>query len=174
MVWGIWNVVVYGPNISLGNNVVIVGANGYRTNLTTVANSEGNGKIKIGDRVLVMNGVRVSSATEIIIGDDCMLANMCYLTDADWHDIHDRTSSPGKTSPIVLERGAWIGDSAIVCKGVTVGENSIVGAGSVVRRDVPPNTIVMGNPAKVVKEIDPDRVVLMKKKYEDLGIIDRR
>jgi acetyltransferase-like isoleucine patch superfamily enzyme len=170
LVWGIWNVVLYGPNIHLGNRVVIVGANGFRTTLTTVKNKKGEGRIVIGDRVLVMNGVRISSASEILIGDDCMLANFCYLTDADWHDIYDRTSSPGKTAPIILERGAWIGDSAIVCKGVRIGENSIVGAGSVVRRDVPPNSVVIGNPARVVKELDPERIVLMKQLYRDMGM----
>jgi len=171
-VWGIWNTVIYGPNISLGRDVIIVAANGYRTCLTTVRHGEGEGKIHIGDRVLVMNGVRVSSASEIIIEDDCMLANMCYIMDADWHDIYDRHKSPGRTRRVHLKRGAWIGDSAIVCKGVTVGENSIVGAGSVVREDVPPNTVVTGNPARVVKKIDPEKVILMKQAYRDLGVYD--
>jgi acetyltransferase-like isoleucine patch superfamily enzyme len=61
----------------------------------------------------------------------------------------------------VLERGAWIGDSAIVCKGVRVGENSIVGAGAVVTKDVPPNVIVAGNPARVVKKLDPKKIILL-------------
>ncbi len=61
----------------------------------------------------------------------------------------------------MLERGAWIGDSAIVCKGVRVGENSIVGAGAVVTKNVPPNTVVAGNPARVVKKLDPKMVVLL-------------
>jgi len=158
MVWGIWNVVIYGPNISLGKNVVIVGANGFRTNLTTVKNGVKEGRITIGDHVLVMNGVRVSSACEITIGNGCMLANFCYIMDADWHDLHDRTSTPGKAAPVVLKDGAWVGDSAIICKGVTIGKNSVVGAGSVVRRDVPDNVIVAGNPAVIVGKIDPDKV----------------
>ena len=68
---------------------------------------------------------------------------------------------PGGSAPIVLERGAWIGDSAIVCKGVRIGENSIVGAGAVVTKDVPPNVIVAGNPARVVKKLDPEKIILM-------------
>jgi acetyltransferase-like isoleucine patch superfamily enzyme len=159
-VWGIWNVVVYGPDISIGKNVVFVAASGYRTNLSSVIIGDIRGRITIGDNVLVMNGVRISSAASITIGDGCMLANHCYLTDADWHDIHDRTSAPGRRAPIVLERGAWIGDSAIVCKGVRVGENSIVGAGAVVTKDVPSNVVVAGNPARVVKKLDPKKVVL--------------
>ena len=159
-VMGIWNVVIYGPNISLGSGVVMAGARGCATTLTVARVNGGAGSITIGNDVLVMNGVRISSVCGIVIEDGCMLANFCYLTDADWHDVHDRTSCPGKCAPITLRRGAWIGDSAIVCKGVTIGENSIVGAGSVVTRDVPPNVIVAGNPARIIRKIDPDKVVL--------------
>lgn len=166
MIWGIWNVVVYGPNISLGNRVLIVGGNGYRTTLTTVVSGEKEGQITVGDNVLIMNGVRISSASEITIEDDCMLANFCYLMDADWHDLHDRTSSPGNTRPIILKKGAWIGDSAIICKGVTIGQNSVVGAGSVVRANVPDNCVVIGNPAKVVKKLDPEKIVTMGNLYK--------
>ena len=158
-VWGIWNMVVYGPNISIGKDVVMVAGKGYRTNLTTFKHGEYEGKITSGNDVLIMNGVRVSSASEIVIGDDCMLANFCYLTDADWHDIYNRTQTVGRTAPIVLEKGVWIGDSAIICKGVHIGENSIIGAGSVVRKDVPANVVVTGNPAQIVRELDPDKII---------------
>ncbi len=158
--FGLWNVSVYGPNISLGKNVLFVGSNSVETNLTTYKFGDYEGKIRIGDNVLVMNGVRIQSASSIEIGEGTMLANFCYIMDADWHDIHNRIKAPGKTAPVILERGVWIGDSAIVCKGVRIGENSIVGAGSVVRRDVPPNTIVAGNPARVVGKVDPEKVVL--------------
>jgi acetyltransferase-like isoleucine patch superfamily enzyme len=167
--WGIWNIDVYGPNIHIGENVVFVAAEGSRSRLTTIKLGRHEGQIEIGNNVLVMNGVRLSSASRIIIGDDCMLANFCYLTDADWHDLHDRTEPVGKTAPIVLKRGVWIGDSAIICKGVTVGENSVIGAGSVVRRDVPANVVVSGNPARVVRKLDPDKVVTMGKLYEKMG-----
>jgi len=159
MVWGIWNIVVYGPNIHLGKNVTMVGADGYKTNLTTVNYGGYEGHIKIGDNVLVMNGVRISSAKEIIIGDGTMLANFCYIMDSDWHDIYNRNSSPGKSLPVILEKNVWVGDSAIICKGVRIGENSVIGAGSIVREDVPPNAVVIGNPAKVVKYLDPEKIV---------------
>ncbi len=170
MVWGIWNVVVYGPNIHIGKNVTIAGANGSQTNLTSIKFGSCEGHIKIGDNVLIMSGARISSANEIVIGDDCMLANFCYIMDADWHDIYDRTSSPGKSAPVVLEKGVWIGDSAIVCKGVRIGENSIVGAGSVVRKDVPANVVVIGNPAVIVKKLDPAKIVTMGALYKRLNM----
>jgi acetyltransferase-like isoleucine patch superfamily enzyme len=165
-VWGIRNIVVFGPNISIGSRVVFIGGDGHKTNLSTVRTRTGEGRIDIGDHVLIMNGVRISSASSVTIEDSCMLANNCYLNDADWHDIHDRSSTPGASAPIVLERGAWIGDSAIVCKGVRVGENSIVGAGSVVTKNVPANVIVAGNPARVIKRLDPKKIVLIGDWYK--------
>jgi acetyltransferase-like isoleucine patch superfamily enzyme len=156
--WGIWNIVVYGPNISLGEKVLIAAANGYHTTFTTLKKRNCEGRISIGDNVLIMNGVRLSSASEIRIGDGCMLANFAYIMDADWHDIHDRTSSPGKSAPVILENGVWVGDSAIICKGVTIGKNSIIGAGSVVTKNIPANVVAAGNPAKVVKKLDPKKI----------------
>jgi hypothetical protein len=85
-----------------------------------------------------------------------MLAMDAYVTDADWHGIDDRALPPGTTGRVTLEDNVWIADGAMVAKGVTVGENSIVGARSVVTRDVPPNSVVAGAPARVVSELDPD------------------
>lgn len=168
LVWGVWNIDISGPNISIGKNVVFTGGRGARMNITSIKLGDVEGRVEVGDNVLLMHGIRISSASSIVIGDDCMLANFCYLTDADWHDIHDRTRPIGRSAPIVLEKGAWIGDSAIVCKGVRIGENSIVGAGAVVTKNVPPNVIVAGNPAKIVKKLDPDRVVTMGALYEKI------
>ncbi len=159
-VWGIWNFSVHGPNIELRGRVKMFAAPGSKTYLTTIKMGEHEGEILLGDNVLVMNGVRISSASSITIGDHCMLANYCYLMDADWHDIYDRMKPIGKTAPIVLENNVWIGDSAIICKGVTIGENSVIGAGSVVTRNIPSNVIAAGNPAQVVREIDPEMIRL--------------
>jgi hypothetical protein len=92
---------------------------------------------------------------EITIGDSCMMAHGAYITDADWHGLYDRSDSAVAVAPVRLGNNVWIGDSAIVCKGVTIGDHSVVGAGSVVTRDVPPYTVVAGNPASFVKELDP-------------------
>ena len=90
------------------------------------------------------------------IGHSVMMANGVYLTDSDWHDTYDRTA-PGQGAPIAIGDNVWLGDSVIVCKGVTIGDNSIVGAGAVVVDDVPANVVAAGNPARVVKELDTDR-----------------
>jgi acetyltransferase-like isoleucine patch superfamily enzyme len=93
------------------------------------------------------------SAKSIIIGNACMIAHGAYISDADWHGIYDRAEPVGNTKPIIFEDNVWIGDSAIICKGVRIGKNSIIGAGAVVTKDVPPNSIFAGNPAKLVKEL---------------------
>ena len=83
-----------------------------------------------------------------------MLAECVYISDADWHDHYHRIY-PGRRAAVTLQRNVWLGDRVSVCKGVTIGENSIIGAASVVTQDVPANAIAAGNPARVVAQLDP-------------------
>jgi acetyltransferase-like isoleucine patch superfamily enzyme len=116
----------------------------------------GGGEIVIGNYCVLSPGVRIRSASSVRIGHNCMFAENCYVTDGDWHDVYHRIY-PGKTAPVRIGNNVWLADSVTVCKGVAIGDNSVVGAASVVTRDVPPNTIAAGNPAKTIGEIDPDR-----------------
>ena len=90
------------------------------------------------------------------------MASNSYITDADWHDVYNRNSAPGLSASVVLEDNVWLGESVIVCKGVHIGENSVAGAGAVVADDVPPNVVVAGNPARVVKALDPERELVTR------------
>ena len=93
-----------------------------------------------------------------------MIASNAYITDSDWHDIYNRIAI-GKAAPVKIEENVWIGDSAIVCKGVTIGYNSIIGAGAVVVNSVPPNAIAAGNPARVVKSLDPEKPITTRAEW---------
>ena len=93
-----------------------------------------------------------------------MLAYGAYLTDSDWHDIYNRTST-GNPVPLTIEENVWIGDSASICKGVTIGENNIIDAGVIVTNDVPSNTISADNPARVVKHLDPNQKITPRAEY---------
>jgi acetyltransferase-like isoleucine patch superfamily enzyme len=148
-----------GPNIHIGNHVHVMALYDRPVRLSVF---EGLGEIRVGHYCIINPGSRVSSADRITIGDSCMLAMNAYLSDADWHDTQHRIFAPGKTAPITLQDNVWIGESALVGKGVTVGENSIVGACSVVTKDVPPNSIVAGAPAKLVGQVDPDNLTSRK------------
>jgi acetyltransferase-like isoleucine patch superfamily enzyme len=160
-----WRVNVHGKNISVGKHVHMYPSKVSPIRLCTWPNGEEFGTITIGDHVLLTPGARIMSARSITLGDGTMLASNVIVSDSDWHDIYNRTSAPGDGAPIETKANAWIGERAILCKGVTIGENSIIGAGSVVTKDVPDNVIAAGNPARVVKELDPDREIVGRAAY---------
>jgi acetyltransferase-like isoleucine patch superfamily enzyme len=159
-----WNVKIFGEPIELGNYATVIATSDSKIRLSVWPQSKDKGRIQIGDYCLICPGVRISSACEIVIGDSCMIASSAYITDSDWHDIYNRISS-GKTAPVKIEENVWIGDSAVICKGVTIGENSIVGAGAVVVNSVPPNAIAAGNPARVVKSLDPEEQITTRAQW---------
>ena len=103
-----------------------------------------------------------SSADSITIGDNCMFAADCYISDSDWHGLYNRLRPFRCSKPIVLEDNVWLGHGVKVGKGITIGENSVVAAGSVVVKDVPPNTVVGGNPAREIKKLNPNRRMLKR------------
>jgi len=157
-----WYLKVHGPNIAFGRCVHVVTAADRQVRLTTWEHADGVGRIDVGDYALLCPGVRIDSACRVAVGANTMIAAGAYLTDADWHDVYDRTRVIGAHAPIVLEDNVWVGDGAIVCKGVTVGANSVVGAGSVVTRDIPADVVAAGNPATVVRTLDPGRTLVRR------------
>lgn len=107
-------------------------------------------KVRIGRNAIVMpNSLMMASGT-ITIEDTVQVAAYVKLISNN-HDPYDRMILTCR--PVVLKRNCWIGAGAVILPGVTVGENSIVGAGSVVTKDVPDNTVVAGNPAKFIKHL---------------------
>lgn len=159
-----WHVKIFGAPIELGDCVNVVAAPDNRVRLAIWADQEGKGRIQIGDYCLICPGVRISAADDIVVGDNCMIASNAYITDSDWHDIYNRITT-GQTAPVSIKNNAWVGDSAIICKGVTIGENSIIGAGSVVVDSVPANCVAAGNPAKIVKRLDADEAFTTRAKF---------
>jgi len=108
-----------------------------------------------------------------------MLASGSYITDSDWHGHYNRVAT-GEAKPVSLGKNVWVGDNSIITKGVTIGDNSIVGARSVVLHDIPENVVVAGNPAKIIKDLDPDKEFTTRADwyanpslYDDLKKIDR-
>ncbi len=143
-----------GPGtIVVGKNVISDGGPHAVTLFTHTPQAE----LRIGDNVF-LNGARFGCSQRIEVGEKCILAD-CRIFDTDMHAIGpDRHSKDAvvATAPVRIERNVWIGAAVIILKGVTIGENSVIGAGAVVARDVPPNCIAAGNPARVVKHLTPD------------------
>jgi acetyltransferase-like isoleucine patch superfamily enzyme len=124
---------------------------GHRQTLIT-----GWGRIRVGHRVFINTGVVLFSVVGVTLGNDVALANEAYLMDSDSHGVEGR---PVKEAPIRIGDGSWIGARAMILPGVTIGSRCLVAAGAVVSRDVPDDTLVAGNPGRVVRElVYPDGV----------------
>lgn len=113
--------------------------------------------VEMGDHVSINRGVEfypdLLTRSKIIIGSNVYIApNVCFH--ASGHDINNLKKHIG--APILIGDDVWIGAGSILLPGVTVGSGSIVGAGSVVTKDVPPRTISAGVPSRVVKELDKE------------------
>ena len=145
-------------HIRIGKNCEIYGT----------VQSMGKGEIRIGDHTAIYERSIIGSIESITIGNCVIISNevhvfdnnnhptspkarekMClegFHTDA-WHWKH------ADSKPIVIEDNVWIGERSTILKGVTIGKGAVVACNSVVTKDVPPYTIVAGNPARIVKEI---------------------
>lgn len=110
--------------------------------------------IHIGNNVSINPYFRCMSAGEVFIEDGAQIAmNVSIVTNN--HDFYDRKIITIRD--VHIGKNTWIGTGAIILPGITIGENAIVGAGSIVTHDVEPNTIVAGNPAKVIKTLNADK-----------------
>lgn len=150
-----WAVEVFGAGVSIGAHLHVMASRDLKVRITAWPSAGERARVLLGDCVLLTGGTRILAAKEITIGDGCMLAKSATVTDCDWHGLYDRVSALDDARPVHLGTNVWIGDSAFVGKGVSIGDNAIVGARAVVVRDVPANAVVAGNPARIVKELDP-------------------
>jgi acetyltransferase-like isoleucine patch superfamily enzyme len=151
-----------GNNIRAGKHLHIIADKHKPVKLSCWSSKQQQGEIAIGDHCLISPGVSITSAQSIIIEDNCMIAADVSITDSDWHGIYNRTRPFRCSASVHLKKNAWIGLRAIIGKGITIGENSVVAAGAVVVEDVADNVVVGGNPAKIIKQINPKRHILTR------------
>lgn len=152
-------------NIS-GSNIVVekqgtikIGNNCNFTNHCDVANnliSMGNSAVVTIGNQCYLNGARIVAESSVKLENLCMVSD-AILMDTDAHSIEiDRWSPTAevKIKPIYICENVWIGSKSAILKGVTVGRNSVVGLGTIVRQEVPENVVVIGNPQQIVKHLD--------------------
>jgi acetyltransferase-like isoleucine patch superfamily enzyme len=109
------------------------------------------GKISLGKDTFLNLGVHIYAAESVEIGADCLIGDNAVIQDSDFHQVSE--GDIARIQKIRLGRNVWIGRSAIVMPGVTIGDHAVVAAGAIVTRDVPPRTIVGGNPARAIGEV---------------------
>lgn len=119
--------------------------------------------VDYGDRIFIGKGVWANygltalDVAEIHIGDRCLIGpNVQLLTPIHPLEPGPRAAGLETAAPIVLEANVWLGGGVIVCPGVRIGEGSVIGAGSVVTKDIPPYSLAVGNPARVIRDIADD------------------
>ena len=117
----------------------------------TLAVAEG-GRLSIGEGAFLNHGVTVHAERSVTIGRDVRLADCVAIWDTDFHPVQE--GEEVRVAPVVIEDNAWVGRNAIVLPGVTIGRSAVVAAGAVVTTDVPANTLVAGNPARVIRELN--------------------
>lgn len=160
------------PNVEFGSDLRIRGR----------LSIKGKGKVKIGNYCRFVNYnnlenqfITLDSSASIIIGDSCSFngttifamnsiefKRQCMVSDAkimdtDFHSVEINRLNPkvkSRTKPISIGSNVWVGSQSVILKGVCIGNNSVIGLGTIVRQSVPDNVVVIGNPQKIIKELD--------------------
>jgi acetyltransferase-like isoleucine patch superfamily enzyme len=113
-----------------------------------------SGTIKIGQGTYINYGCSISALECVSIGPRCNIGTYAILMDNDYHRVEpERRNERPESAPIILEENVWLGARVIVLHGVTIGVGSVIGAGSVVTRDIPPRSLAVGMPARVIRSL---------------------
>lgn len=151
--------------VQIGRGVSIVSSSRYNragVNHPTQLVAGAGALLTIGDHTGI-SGASIYATVGISIGSHVNIGVNCSIYDTDFHPVEyleRRRQIPGNSAPVCLEDDVWLGANVIVLKGVTIGARSVIGAGSVVTKDVPPDCFAAGSPARVVRYLSrhPDAV----------------
>jgi len=157
------NLKIYGKPLVINRGIINIGINSklissskfYGQGLQPVSlyTLNENSRIDIGNNC-TLNGTSIRAASYISIGNDCVFASDVKIVDHDHHlSPIERHSTNYPSAPITIEDNVWVGFNVVILKGVKIGKNSVIGAGSVVVKDIPPNCVAAGIPAKIIKQI---------------------
>lgn len=152
----------HGSSVSLGKRVKMLNLswmNSVGLNHRCIITTESNARLTIGDNV-GMSGASIWCFKQIDIDNNVRIGANTLITDGDAHLDDPRAGSP---KPVHICENVWLGMNVTVLKGVTIGRNSLIGAGSIVTKDIPENVIAAGNPCIVIKQLDKETVEKLEK-----------
>lgn len=176
------NVIIYGDDFRIGKLAKIYSLNKDSIILHAPSFIEGElhtfpygGKIEIGEFSYIGMGSRIWSGESITIGKHVLISHNVGISDTSVHETYfieraeryksllknglPKDKASIKTAPIIIEDYVWINFNAIIMRGVTIGKGAIIAAGSVVTKDVPPFTMVAGNPAVAKKKLNDEKII---------------
>lgn len=159
---GRWPAVEFGSGCDIRRGLHIVRVPGARISfgerciLDRHLTIECGGELLVGAGTIFGHHCTVGAKQSVRIGPDCLIAEMVSIRDSD--HAFSETDRPYRdqghvSAPVVLGRNVWLGSKVVVGRGVRIGDNAIVGAGAVVTKDVPPNSLAVGVPARVVRRL---------------------
>jgi maltose O-acetyltransferase len=133
--------VVLGEGVSLNGTVVPIELVTYTS-----------GRIEIGNHTFINYGSSIAARASVKIGHYCHLGHYTFVMDNDQHDVVRHTELP-QSDPVIIEDHVWIGSKAVILPGVRIGSRAVIGAGSIVTKDIPPRCVAAGNPAQVLRHL---------------------
>jgi maltose O-acetyltransferase len=133
--------VVLGQGVSLNGTVVPIELVTYNS-----------GRIEIGNHTFINYGSSIAARASVKIGHDCHLGHYTFVMDNDQHGVVRRMELP-QSYPVIIEDQVWIGSKAVILAGVRIGSRAVIGAGSVVTKDIPARCVAAGNPARVIRHL---------------------
>jgi acetyltransferase-like isoleucine patch superfamily enzyme len=110
----------------------------------------GDARMSIGDHTFINYGSSISTYKKVSIGRHCLLGHHTLIVDSNEHGVEHREVAP-PPAQVIIEDHVWIGSRVVILPGVSIGHHSVIGAGSVVTKDIPANCLAVGNPARVVR-----------------------
>jgi maltose O-acetyltransferase len=126
----------------------------YSTNAKLELMVDYGARLEVGSRTLINFGTSISAYEHVSIGANCHIGPFCIVTDNNLHELDpERRLVRPPSQPVIIGDNVWLGARVLVLPGVTIGQDAAVGAGSVVTHDVPPRTLAVGVPARVVRQL---------------------
>lgn len=144
--------IIVGKNVEIG----VINSPGFYNTYGYIEARRANSKIVFGENVKINNNVSIiADQSEIIIEENVLIGVNCQIFNSDFHNLHpsQRNSVNFESKAVHIHKNVFLGNNVLILKAVSIGENSIIGAGSVVTSSIPANVVAAGNPAKILKEL---------------------
>lgn len=156
--------------LALGKGVSIIGTV-VPVELVTYA----SGRIEIGNHTFINYGSSIAAREFVKIGSHCHLGHYTFVMDNDQHHVVRHTELP-QSAAVIIEDHVWIGAKAVILPGVRIGSRAVIGAGSIVTKDIPPQCVAAGNPAHVLRyltdfneDFDPGTPMQLPERHSEIA-----